>query len=86
MRTTIVRKQRLAARALDLLLHLIQHRDANLGHFGRFAHHLRSRAKRPFKHGPSQALDDFGDLHFTNPSSAAASTISRAIGAANVPP
>src|ERR1700722_14365435 len=82
----IVRKKRLPARALNLLFHLIQHRDANLGHFGRFAHQLRGASKRRFEYRSPQALDQLRDFHFNSPNSAAASTISRAIGAAVVPP
>jgi hypothetical protein len=36
----VVGKQRLAAGTLDLLLHLVQNGDANLGHFRRIAHGL----------------------------------------------
>src|SRR5579863_4014311 len=82
----IVREKRLPAGALDLLLYLIQHRDTNLGHFGRFTDGLRGGGEGRFEHRTSEPLDDLGKLHFTNPNSAAASTIRRAIGAAVVPP
>src|ERR1700676_5211874 len=85
----IVGKQRFATGALDLLLHVVQHRDTDLRHLWRIADGLRHRPKRRLEYCTPESLNDLPDPHWwppTNPKLAAVSTMARAIGAAVVPP
>src|SRR5579871_2270727 len=90
----VIRKQRVTSRTLDLFANLVQHSNADLGDLRRVADRLRHRAERLLEDASPKSLDDLRYLHFPPPpfpdemipSSTAASTTARAMGAATDAP